>query len=362
MLLGLLARLTPLHVARSAGEREAIYRFRYGIYGQELHRDYPGIDHQRGLLKQDEDDAPETRLFYTGTLRRVTGTLRARVWDQLPPEVVEELSLQRLPRGLKVAYLERMMVPPTLRGRMLLPAMIWNGHAHLMAEGVEVCVLTCAPGLARHYLGMGARPYGARLVEGAASAEVPLAILMNDVEHVRRIRSFMLPQMRRLARPFDPAPFQPLFDPGAQAVIFEPAQVAAELAAARPPLFAGLGAAALRSIATRAYILQVEAGELVVRRGTADREMFLVLSGELEVESPARPHIRAGEPVGEMAFLGTPGLRTATVRATAPSRLLVLRRKFLDELAAVDLRAAYTLSRNLGRVAADRFAERAEVS
>jgi CRP-like cAMP-binding protein len=61
--------------------------------------------------------------------------------------------------------------------------------------------------------------------------------------------------------------------------------------------------------------------------------------------------------MGEVAFLGSPGLRTATVRALRPSRLLVLRRRFLDDLARRDPRAAYAVSRNLARVLADRFAQ-----
>jgi len=59
-----------------------------------------------------------------------------------------------------------------------------------------------------------------------------------------------------------------------------------------------------------------------------------------------------------MAFLGTPGVRTATVHTTMPTRLLVLRRRFLDELATIDLRAAYHVARNLARVAADRYTEK----
>jgi hypothetical protein len=41
-----------------------------------------------------------------------------------------------------------------------------------------------------------------------------------------------------------------------------------------------------------------------------------------------------------------------------PTRLLVLRRRFLDELAEIDVRAAYHVSRNLARVAANRYAEK----
>jgi CRP-like cAMP-binding protein len=162
--------------------------------------------------------------------------------------------------------------------------------------------------------------------------------------------------MRRLARTYDPAPLAPLFDPRAQPVVFDPAVVAEELARVRPALFQRVGPLALRAIAEGAFVVQLEAGDLVVRRGTADREMYLVLEGELDVEGRVR--IREGETMGEMGFLGTPGVRTATVHATARARLLVLHRHFLDDLAAVDVRAAYHVARNLSRVAADRFTER----
>jgi hypothetical protein len=356
MLLQLLARFTPFHAALTPEEREAIYRFRYSIYAQELRRDYPGTDHQRRMLAEPEDELPETRLFYTGSRDQVTGTLRARIWDAPPGKVVEELSLQRVPPGMRIAWLERMMVRSSLRGRAPLPALIWHGYQRLMEERVDICVLTCVPGLARSYLRLGARPYGARLVEGASSPELPMMIVMNDPAYLKSVGSFMYPQMRRLARPFDPAPLAPLFDPRAQPVVFDPSLVADELARVRPALFQGVGPLGLRTIAESAFVVQLEAGDLVVRRGTADREMYLVLQGELDVEGRVR--IREGETMGEMAFLGTPGVRTATVHATARSRLLVLRRRFLDELAAVDVRAAYNVARNLSRVAADRFTER----
>jgi hypothetical protein len=352
MLVSLFARYTPVHEAKAPEEREAIYRFRYSIYGRELRRDYPGMDHERGMLAQAEDHLPETRLWYTGAPDEITATARARVWESPPPAIVDELSLHRVPPA-KIAYLERTMVRPTLRGKLLFASILWHGYERLMREGVELCVLTCVPGLARHYIRLGARPYGAKLVEGASSVELPLMIVMNDALHLRSMKSFMWPQMKRLARPYDLTALQPLFS-GPQPIVFEPAQVAAELLRTPSPIFAGLSPAALRRIASGAFVVQIDAGELVVRKGTADREMYLVLSGQLLVEGGVS--IGPGEPMGEMAFLGTPGVRTATVHATKPSRLLVLRRRFLDELAKEDVRAAYAVSRNLARVAADRFA------
>ena len=348
MILGLLARMTPVHEATTAEEREAIYRFRYAIYGRELQREYPGIDHQQGLLRQPEDELPETRLWYTGSAREVTGTGRARVWDRAPPEIVEELSLQRMP-PVKLAYIERTMVQPTLRGRATFAALNWHPFATLAREGVEMCVLTCVPGLARHYIRYGARTYGAPLVEGASSAEVPLVILMNDLEHFRRLGSFILPQARKHARPFDAAKFAPLFE-APQPLCFDLSVIRTELERARPAAFEGVP---LSAIARQSFILEIPAGGLVVRNGTADRELYVVLSGALQVEE-RDVRIGPGETMGEIALLGTPGVRTATVHAAERSRLLVLRRKFLDDL---DLRSAYRVTRNLARIVADRFKE-----
>jgi Cyclic nucleotide-binding domain len=355
MFLGLVARATPVTEAKSAAEREAIYKLRYSIYGRELRRDYPGMDHALGLLKQEEDEVPEAHLYYTGPAEAPTGTCRARIWDVPPLEVVEEYSLQRLPKA-RIACLERLMVRPTLRGRLLLPALLWHGYEAMMALGVDLCILTCVPGLLRHYLKLGARPFGAKLVEGASATEVPLMISMHDPGHLKKVGSFMYPQIKRLARKgFDLRALEPLFAPEAQPLEFDPRVIVQELSHAKPPLFDGASPATLRAIAERAFIMEVAAGEMVVRKGTADREMYLLLSGELAVEG-REVRIQQGEPVGEIGFLGTPGVRTATVRAVSTSRLLVLRRKFLDDLAETDAAAAYKLSRNLSRVLADRFA------
>jgi len=357
MLLQLLARTTRVHLATTPEEREAIYRFRYSIYGRELRREYPGIDHERGVLREPQDD--EALLFCSGTSHAIAGTFRARIWDQPPHEIAEELSLQKMPRA-RIAYLERMMVRRSFRGRSVLPGLIWHGYAELARRGVEACVLTCVPGLARHWVQMGAHAYGAKLVEGASSVEVPLMTVMGDHEHLRRCGSFLTPQMRRLAGTFDASRFTPLFAREAQPISFDEREIAALLESSRPPMFAGVPTPALRAIAGGAFLLDVPEGDLVVRKGAADREMYVVLKGELRVENGAR--IRAGEPMGEVAFLGTPGVRTATVHAAAASRLLVLRRKFLDELARRDPRAAYTIARNLAGVVADRFAERASAT
>ncbi len=43
-------------VATSQEELEAIWRFRYEVYIEELKRDYPGADHDRRWLRADDDE------------------------------------------------------------------------------------------------------------------------------------------------------------------------------------------------------------------------------------------------------------------------------------------------------------------
>ena len=365
LLLRLLSRLQPLHEAMTPAERVAVYRFRYSIYGKELRREYAGVDHAAGTLSQPEDERPETRIFYTGSQRAVTGTGRIRVWSPgaLPKEIIEELSLDRVPgiERLKLAYLERVMVRPTRRGQLLLPSILWHGYGQLARAGVDVAVLTCVPGLLRHYLRLGARPYGARLIEGASSAEVPLFLNLSDAAHFDKTRSPIAPLLRAhfgpgKRAPLDPAPFTELLNPARQPFVFDPAEIVARLAQ-RPAMLAGVSAAALRQIARGAYLLECAEGDLIVRQGTAEREMYIVLRGETEVSvaGVAVGRIGAGEPFGEVGLLATPGVRTATVRAVAKGQLLVLRRRFLDDLAKRHPRDAFLVTRNLARLVADRF-------
>ena len=87
-----------------------------------------------------------------------------------------------------------------------------------------------------------------------------------------------------------------------------------------------------RSIARLAaggFVLRVPAGELVIREDVEEREVYLILDA---------------------------GRRTASVRSQTAGRLLVLRRRFLDELTRDDPKAGARLLKNLRRFAAARLA------
>ena len=57
--------LEPVHIAETEAEREAVFSFRYSVYGAELGRKLGGADHGRQRVHDAEDDQPYTTLLYT---------------------------------------------------------------------------------------------------------------------------------------------------------------------------------------------------------------------------------------------------------------------------------------------------------
>lgn len=121
-------------------------------------------------------------------------------------------------------------------------------------------------------------------------------------------------------------------------------------------LFGGLDEQTLELLARELPVEQVGVGARVVSEGDAAREMFVVVSGELEVlkRSPGGSEVRVamlgpGGWFGEMAIVDVQP-RSATVRALAPSLLLRLTAEHVDRLLyRRDLKAYSLLIMNIAR-------------
>jgi voltage-gated potassium channel len=97
------------------------------------------------------------------------------------------------------------------------------------------------------------------------------------------------------------------------------------------PLFQNLDASRIAAIAGLLHARRAAAGERLCRRGDKADSMYFIVSGEVDVDiDSTRPKLRlsSGEFFGEIALL-TDRLRTATITATSPCRLLVLNKRDL---------------------------------
>ncbi len=103
---------------------------------------------------------------------------------------------------------------------------------------------------------------------------------------------------------------------------------------ARIPVFSALSAGEIGEITRFLTARTVPAGSVVVVKGDQATTLFVIASGEVEVELPSGPvRLGQGHFFGERALLEN-ATRSATVRTTQPTRLLVLDKGDLQSLMA----------------------------
>ncbi|MEZ4394562.1 MAG: cyclic nucleotide-binding domain-containing protein [Polyangiales bacterium] len=120
-------------------------------------------------------------------------------------------------------------------------------------------------------------------------------------------------------------------------------------------LFGGLSEEVLRDLAGSLDASLYDPGAVVMREGEQAREMFVVISGELEVLRRSRggtegrvAMLGPGSWVGEMSIVDVQP-RSATVRTLAPSILLRITGEDLERLYRKDMRAYLLLVLNIAR-------------
>lgn len=124
----------------------------------------------------------------------------------------------------------------------------------------------------------------------------------------------------------------------------------------RVALFDGLPERALRTIASRLDVVDVDAGSTIISEGARGLEFFVVAEGYAAVERAGRMigRVGPGEIVGEMAVLEHDN-RNATVTAKSAMRLLVGERRqlmpLLEEHPAVHQRVQAALDARHGSAA-----------
>jgi len=120
-------------------------------------------------------------------------------------------------------------------------------------------------------------------------------------------------------------------------------------------LFGALSDEALRFLIDLLKLRTLVPGEAAFREGDSAREMFVVLSGELEVLKGSRRgrDLRVAvlgptDCFGEMSLIDMQP-RSATVRAISPSRLLRMTSEDMDALYRYDLKSYAVITLNVAR-------------
>lgn len=363
-------------IATTPEEREAVYRFRYAVYVDEKKWTFGGPDHERRQVRDAHDDQPYSRQVYVGDVDDIKGACRLMVWDPgaVPDAEFEEFSMKLFPNiaSLRTAEIGRFCIRPGFRGKLVLPSLASAVYDHLVAvEEVDLSFCVCRPTLMRYYARLGSRPYRGELVPYEFGMAIPLVSVLSDEAYFRKVGAITARNVRKHfgrggREPLDQRPFQHLFAEDQQNIEVDRHRVLAQLdrwmASGRPvpTWLTALPRQALKQLAAASFIMDAGIDVSIVKEGMAERELYLLMDGAADVlvHGSRVNTMGAGDVVGELAFFRDAGVRTATVVTTEPSKVLVLRYKFLEELKKSDPDAAFAILFQLGRVLADRLEQR----
>ncbi len=360
-------------IATTEEERHEIYRFRYGVYIEELQKyALSAADHERKWIYDPWDD--EAVLYFVKYQGRLIATLRMNYAAEasVPESFWELYALDRFTRFTRQgwSFTSRLMVDKAMRGSMAIAALFDKAYSESLRRGVQADFCYCTPALVALYEHLGYRRFTKNYLDKEMGLRVPMLLLTRDLEQMERVASPFAFRLKEHPAGPDPdahAWFAEAF-PGAPDTAewllekgdfwkFLYSKLRAPLAVS-VPLAAGLSDAEGEEVIHQGTILRCDAGEKLIRRSDVGNEMYLVLSGGLEVKEPGGRSLAVfgpGEIVGEIACL-TDAERTADVEVVESGEFLVLTQSHLKRLIRKKPEIAAQVLFNLSRILCERLA------
>jgi len=321
--------------------------------------------HGRGALESaafvDADVRYELYAVKDTQKDRVVGCIRVTKANEVAaiPESREEYLLDRFPPALlkRTQIFTRLVMLPAYRKTAASLVLFRRLCEDAMAGDTLAALLSCEPGLYAGYLRLGFRPLGGVHQGASGGFRIPMVMIPHDEEHLRHVRSPLVPQVARAEHPLPQEGIQwyraleasagPI-DPGVAFYAHDAAQnVDAQLTR-------GLTPAGRAALLRNAMEVKCHPRDVVLSIGDGGRSMGFVQRGVVQVEDGTRvvAVLGEGELFGEMAVvLNVP--RTANVVAVGDgTRVLMLSQTCLERIKnPADLTQVW---RNLASVLATR--------
>lgn len=280
--------------ATTPEEKQRIYRFRYQVYVEEMRKQPKSANHRDKLLTDELDET--ATLLYIAQGDEIIATLQRSFLDSssLPTRLYQHLGIAQFAAAFPKSALSvstRLMVAPSYRNSTTAGAIILAAYQDARDRGVQFDFLHAAAWLIPFYTNLGYRRYTDHFLDPDVGLQVPQVLVLEDVEHLRNVRSPFYRKTRRYSNSFIAADwFQQIFP---QPQSLDLAQVATGIEQVEPnsgqnifrsmPVFQGLSDVDLQQLLQSSAVHKVKSGETIMRIGDVTNAMFLILSGVVEV-------------------------------------------------------------------------------
>ena len=333
-------------LARTAEEREAVFRFWYSVYVEEMGRYRAVADHTKRMLHDPEDE--RSVIFYASDGGEVVGACRWS-WgaDGFSDRQISQYQLEPFLRDIPAEVMivgERTMVAASHRGGSVYTDLGYRTGPLAAEIGIHPLLSFGAsePHLVSYYARFGQRPYAARQSWSEESGYIiPTIFFIEGAEAFGEDR----PPCIRDAL----AGSSSVRNAAADGV--EGCAIALREALGPEPsgLFAGMSEDDVARVADRGTLIVCSPGDQILRRGGTALNPFVVLSGRLEArrERGARATLEVGDLFGESGWLGDERRQADVFVLDEPSTILALSDRVLRELPETDPLVAAKLHANV---------------
>jgi hypothetical protein len=343
--------------AETEAQKEAVYRFRYSVYVEEMGRYQDTADHVGRRLVEPEDELGW--VFFAQDGGDVVGTARLS-WgaDGFSDRQIDEYSLvpflDQLPAGM-LAVGERVMVMAKYRGTGLVDELLECRRSLAAERDVRIVFSACEPHLLSLYLSQGRKTYADKNINGIeAGYLIPLVSFPQGTE----VLEVLAQELGALSECVD----RVLSDSGG--AVLSPLMTTTgeyperiretlhEIEDQEISAFHGFTDDEVERCLDHSNVISCAAGDRVLKKGGIARNIFVVLGGTLEVRDEARvvAVLQTGDVFGEMAFLLERPRVLDTYAATDSVRVLSLSERALRGMISDDAVVAAKLLLNISKM------------
>jgi len=359
--------------ADTPGEREAIFRFRYRVYVEELSMT-EDADHTGKRLLDDYDEYAVSHAVFDDD--KIMGSLRVIHPADMPDpkSLIAKFQMDAAIEAMGLGGIcttSRFILDPSLRHGKIIFRLMQSAYREAAARGALLNYGDCSPHLLPFYEHLGYRRYTEGYNDTAYGFKVPILMLMGDQEYFEKVRS----PLRRLANEApDNARGRNWFTSNypdylnLESAAFLEDDVFFDLLSERVSgdplhkviLLDGLSREEAQKFLSSATMIELASGDLIMRQGDRDDTLYVLLSGLAEVFSdgssgPPLYILGPGDTFGEIGFL-TAVPRTASVVARKDSRALLLSAEFMERFIGQEPAIGAKVMLNLAREIAGRLA------
>ncbi len=347
MLLDLLTRFEKVYFARTPQEKEKIYRLRYQVYVTELNKANPtNVDHIKKWIKDPEDDSPDSAILYTKSGEEISGSMRVDTFrfGDASEQLKERFSLKLFPFTPELFLCEvgRLIISRKYRGLLILPALVKTSYDYAYQSKVKYSFQYCSPGLVNHYRKLGFRPYAGNLIFTSDGVRIPMMFICSDYEYLIKENSPLVSQAKTyykntgiddisLVRNIIKQDNKFVIN---KDIIWQQLQEKISEQSITYSFLNNLSKEALDVITNYGLIIQVPPRKKIFRDDLVEEEIAVILEGIFEeVKKDFQVTLlEKGDMFGELSIFLDSQKRTSDVYSVTRGKVLIIRRKFLDDL------------------------------